>query len=228
MNAEPIRLRYAYYPGCSLHSTAKDYDISTKAVCKALGIELTEIPGWVCCGASSAHMTSELLSLALPIKSLVSAREMGLDTVAPCAACYSRLKVANETMRSGKSERLGLVDQVVGGGASSRPYRGESRAKHLLEVVSNDYGIDALEVYEEHQGAVRAVLLDITMPRMGGEETLIELRRRDENLPVVLSSGYDQQDATNRFFSQGAAGFIQKPYRVRTLLDMLRGVLGDS
>ena len=133
-------LRYAYYPGCSLHSTAKDYDISTKAVCKALGIELEEIPGWVCCGASSAHMTSELLSLALPIKSLVSAREMGLDTVAPCAACYSRLKVANETMRSGEGEHLDLVDQVVG-----ETYRGESSAKHLLEVVSNDYGIDALE-----------------------------------------------------------------------------------
>ena len=72
-------MKYAYYPGCSLHSTAKDYDMSTRAVCRALGIELEEIPGWICCGASSAHMTSELLSLSLAVKNLVLAKEMGLE-----------------------------------------------------------------------------------------------------------------------------------------------------
>jgi len=95
-----------------------------------------------------------------------------------------------------------------------------------FEVVTAKDGIDALEVFEQHKGAVKAVLLDITMPRMGGEDTLLELRRRDEKVPVILSSGYNQQDATNRFVSQGAAGFIQKPYRVRALLDMLREVVG--
>jgi heterodisulfide reductase subunit B len=132
-------MRYAYYPGCSLHSTAKDYDISTRAICQALGIELAEIPGWICCGASSAHMTSELLALSLAVKNLVRAQDMGLDTVACCAECYSRLKVANKVMRSGDTETIRNVDEIVG-----RPYRGESRVKHLLEIVIDEYGLDAL------------------------------------------------------------------------------------
>ena len=97
-------MRYAYYPGCSLHSTGKDYDMSAQAVCQALGIELVEIPDWICCGASSRHSTSKLLSVALPVKDLLSAQEMGLDTAVCCAACYSRLRIANVTM-SGATER---------------------------------------------------------------------------------------------------------------------------
>jgi heterodisulfide reductase subunit B len=108
-------------------------------MCEALGIGLEEIPGWICCGASSAHMTSELLSLALPVKNLVLAKEMGLDTVACCAECYSRLKVANKAMSSGDKKQISDVDEVVGS-----PYRAESKVKHLLEVVSQEYGLDAL------------------------------------------------------------------------------------
>ncbi|MCG2770051.1 MAG: CoB--CoM heterodisulfide reductase iron-sulfur subunit B family protein [Anaerolineae bacterium] len=132
-------MKYAYYPGCSLHSTGKDYDISAKAVCQALGIELQEIPGWICCGASSAHATSELLSLALPVKDLVLAGDMGLDTAVCCAACYSRLKVANHVMSSGENQRSEDVDRLVG----SR-YRGEVEVKHLLEIIIDEYGLDTL------------------------------------------------------------------------------------
>ncbi len=132
-------MRYAYYPGCSLDSTAKDYDMSARAVCRALGIELQEIPGWVCCGASSAHMTSELLSLALPVHNLNIAKQMGLDTVACCAECYSRLKIANREMQTRNNGRLRDVDEVIGS-----PYRGESKVMHLLEVISRDNGLEAL------------------------------------------------------------------------------------
>ena len=133
-------MKYAYYPGCSLHSTAKDYDISTRAVCQALDIGLQEIPDWICCGASSAHMTSELLSLSLAVKNLALAKDMGLDTVVCCAECYSRLKVANKVMRSGENAHVRDVDEAVG-----TTYRGESKVKHLLEVVSDEYGLDALQ-----------------------------------------------------------------------------------
>lgn len=81
-------MRFAYYPGCSLHSTAKDYNMSAKAVCKAIGIELVEIPDWNCCGATSAHATNKDISFALPLRNLAIAEEMGLDITAPCAACY--------------------------------------------------------------------------------------------------------------------------------------------
>ncbi len=132
-------MKYAYYPGCSLHSTSREYDLSSKAVCQALGIELQEIPDWICCGASSGHMTSELLALALPVKNLVLAKEMALDTAVACAACYSRLKVANKVMGSNSDARVPYVDETVGS-----TYRGEAKVKHLLEVVIDEYGLDAL------------------------------------------------------------------------------------
>lgn len=86
-------MKYAYFPGCSLHSTAQEYDLSTKEVAKALGIELIEIPDWVCCGATPAHITMHLLSLALPVKNLIKARQMGsYEVITCCAACFNRLK----------------------------------------------------------------------------------------------------------------------------------------
>lgn len=132
-------MKYAYYPGCSLHSTAKEYDISTRAICRTLGIGLQEIPGWICCGASSAHMTSGLLSLALPVKNLILAKELGLDIAVCCAACYSRLRIANKALSSSRDDRVNAIDEIVGS-----PYRGEVKVKHLLEIVTDEYGLDAL------------------------------------------------------------------------------------
>ncbi|NIU10005.1 MAG: heterodisulfide reductase subunit B [Phycisphaerae bacterium] len=87
--------KYAYYPGCSLHSTGSEYDISFRAVCEKLGIDIEEVKGWVCCGTSPAHCTSRLLSLALPFENLCKAEKMGMtDIVAPCAACFARLRTA--------------------------------------------------------------------------------------------------------------------------------------
>ncbi len=58
-------MKYAYYPGCSAHSTARDMHESCLAVAKALGIELNEIKGWTCCGASAAHQTDRGLAASL-------------------------------------------------------------------------------------------------------------------------------------------------------------------
>ena len=87
--------KYAYYPGCSLHSTGSEYDVSFRAVCNKAGIDIEEIKGWVCCGTSPAHCSSKLLSLALPYENLCLAEKMGAaDVVAPCAACFARLRTA--------------------------------------------------------------------------------------------------------------------------------------
>lgn len=94
-----MSMRYAYYPGCSLHSTAKEYDQSTRKVCEALGIELLEIPDWNCCGATSGHATNKELSIALPLRNLAKAEQLGLDVVAPCAACFNRLKSADHAVK---------------------------------------------------------------------------------------------------------------------------------
>lgn len=92
-------MKLSYYPGCSLHGTALDYDRSVQEVCGALGIELVEIPDWNCCGASSAHMTNHQVGMRLPLRNLLLAAELGHDILVPCAACFQRLKAAERSLR---------------------------------------------------------------------------------------------------------------------------------
>ncbi len=91
-----------------------------------------------------------------------------------------------------------------------------------FEVVVASDGIEALEVYVTLTGRISVVLLDMTMPRLGGVETFEELRRIDPDIRVILSSGFNEQDATSRFAGSGLAGFIQKPYELDQLRDALR------
>lgn len=77
-------MKYAYYPGCSLHSTAKEYGVSAQAVCQLLEIELEEVPRWTCCGATSAHSIDRLLSVALPVKYCLEASHRQCTSAKPC------------------------------------------------------------------------------------------------------------------------------------------------
>ena len=54
-------MKYFYYSGCSLEGTAREYDISTRAFLKAVGVDLIELEDWTCCGAAEAEPTSRLL-----------------------------------------------------------------------------------------------------------------------------------------------------------------------
>ncbi len=104
--------------------------------------------------------------------------------------------------------------------------------KRLLEaanfsVVTASDGHEALELFHEHMDEIKCVLLDMTMPRMDGEETYRELRRIRDDVPVILSSGYNEQEVTSRFVGKGLAGFIQKPYRLVELKAKIREVLRD-
>jgi len=99
----------AYYPGCSLHGTSREFDESLRAVAADLGIGLAEIRDWSCCGASSGHTTDHLLGVALPARNLALAEAQGFDTVlAPCAACYNRLSAARLAIATedGLAERM--------------------------------------------------------------------------------------------------------------------------
>ncbi len=86
------------------------------------------------------------------------------------------------------------------------------------QVIKAHDGFEALKKLKEHRDEISCVLLDMMMPRMGGEETFSEMRRIKPDVKVLLSSGYNEQTATNRFAGKGLAGFIQKPYTMETLL----------
>jgi heterodisulfide reductase subunit B len=131
-------MKYAFFPGCSLESTGWDFDRSTRAVCSALGIELVDIPEWVCCGSTPAHTTNASLSVALPVMNLQKAKTMGLPVLTACASCYSRLRTANHTVLNDPEER-GCAERVTG-----KPYDGSVEVRHLLDVLVNDLGVDAV------------------------------------------------------------------------------------
>ncbi len=88
-------------------------------------------------------------------------------------------------------------------------------------------GVEGVECFRQRHGEIAAVLLDVTMPRMGGEETFIELRRIRSDVRVLLSSGYSEQEAMSRFAGMGLAGFVEKPFCPQALLDKLHAVLAD-
>ncbi|MDX8409882.1 MAG: PAS domain S-box protein [Mariprofundales bacterium] len=80
---------------------------------------------------------------------------------------------------------------------------------HTLTAMD---GEDGVRVYRQHQDAIDAVLLDMTMPKLDGKGCFRELRRINPEVKVILSSGYNEQESTSMFAGQGLAGFLQKPY----------------
>ncbi|MDQ6950812.1 MAG: transporter substrate-binding domain-containing protein [Mariprofundales bacterium] len=86
-------------------------------------------------------------------------------------------------------------------------------------------GEDGVRVYRQHQAKIVVVLMDMTMPRMDGKRCFTELRRINQDVRVVLSSGYNAQEATSQFAGQGLAGFLQKPYFPDTLQARMREIL---
>ena len=96
-----------------------------------------------------------------------------------------------------------------------------------FSVLAAADGLEGVEVFREHCDDIRFVLLDMTMPHMGGEEAFREMHRIRDDVPVILSSGYNEQDAVSHFAGKGLAGFIQKPYGSVDLKAALRQVLGE-
>jgi heterodisulfide reductase subunit B len=92
-------MKMAYYPGCSLQGTARDYNESILDICNILDIELVEIPDWNCCGASSAHMTNHEVAMRLSIRNLMQVKDEKLDILIPCPACFQRLKAADKALK---------------------------------------------------------------------------------------------------------------------------------
>ena len=86
-------------------------------------------------------------------------------------------------------------------------------------------GREALRLYEDHQPEIRLILMDLTMPNLDGEETYRALRHRGSTTPVILSSGFSETEAVNRFLGKGLAGFLQKPYRSTALVEAVREAL---
>jgi heterodisulfide reductase subunit B len=125
---------YAYYPGCSALSTSIEYDTSTRAVCKALGVDLADVPDWNCCGSTPAHAVDHLLSSALAGRNLAQAEDLNAEAlITPCPSCLTNLKVAVQRMSD--RDFRGQVNKLLG-----RPVRRDLPVKSVLQVLVENVG----------------------------------------------------------------------------------------
>lgn len=130
----------AYYPGCSLHSSAAEYDHTMRATAEVLGLTLVEPPGWLCCGSTPAHSTDRLLATLLPMRTLATVERMGLASVtAPCSSCFARLKAAARTV----AEDNEMADEVAA--RLGYTYRGTVRVQHILDTLIDRVGLEKIK-----------------------------------------------------------------------------------
>ncbi|HLB70485.1 MAG: CoB--CoM heterodisulfide reductase iron-sulfur subunit B family protein [Candidatus Methanoperedens sp.] len=131
-------MKYSYYPGCTLHASTKEYDMSTRAVCEKLGIELVELEDWNCCGALGAFSYNYFLSVALPARNLALAERKNLKLAAPCNACFHNLAKANKLIKDSEDLKKRVNDVM------DIPYNGTAEVRHLLDIIVNEVGLETV------------------------------------------------------------------------------------
>ncbi|OGP74354.1 MAG: hypothetical protein A2V86_00860 [Deltaproteobacteria bacterium RBG_16_49_23] len=125
----------AYFPGCSLHGTSKEYDLSSKAVFQTLGVPLHEPEGWGCCGTTPAHSTDHYLSTLLPMKNVALMKEEGFEQITtPCPSCFLRMRVAVKDTHEDRGLRERLAKEIP-----NLPSNG-IKVDHLLSTVTEKIG----------------------------------------------------------------------------------------
>lgn len=137
-------MKYGYYPGCSLERNASAYHQSTLAVAEPLGIELSEIEDWNCCGATEYFSINLLPAYALVARNLALASQQPENghLVAPCSACFLNLTKTDRYMVDSPQLAEQVNQALEAGGLHYQP--GSVRVRHLLDVVVNDVGYDVV------------------------------------------------------------------------------------
>jgi len=130
-------VRLPYFPGCTLHSKAQNFDASARAAARALGILMEELPEWTCCGATFPMAADSAIGLAAPTRILASAKEAG-KLLTLCSFCYNTLKRTNRVIATDAEQRRKVTTFI------EEDYGGNVRTVHLLEVLRDDIGFATL------------------------------------------------------------------------------------
>jgi heterodisulfide reductase subunit B len=137
-------MQFSYYPGCSLHSAHKGYDLSCRAVAKQLGCELIELEDWNCCGATIYMSIKRTTSLAIAARNLALAEKAGMDIITPCSSCYTILNKAHKYLSNSK-ELLDNVNECLA--EAGLKYNCTVRVRHPLDVLVNDVGLEIISLH---------------------------------------------------------------------------------
>jgi heterodisulfide reductase subunit B len=142
--------RYTYYPGCTLKTTARNFELSTIASVEKMGIELVEPDRWNCCGTVHALATDDVMHQLAPIRNMIRVEELlqsgkvdNKQMVTLCAMCYNTLKRANQVFNSDSDRKKKIHDIMY---REEIKYSGNVEILHLLEILK-EYGWDNIKKY---------------------------------------------------------------------------------
>jgi succinate dehydrogenase / fumarate reductase, cytochrome b subunit len=134
-------VKLAYYPGCVAQESGKELDQATRWVCAKLGIELVEFPNFSCCGSAFIDEANPVLNTALNARNLAIAEKAGLEILTICSTCQGMLTLANVRMKDPTvQDKVDGALQQVG-----IRYQGTTKVTHLLEILVDRIGADALK-----------------------------------------------------------------------------------
>jgi len=215
-------MKIAYYPGCSLHSTGIEYDVSTRKVCEAMGIELLEIKDWICCGSSPTHQCDELMSLALPAKNLALTvqTENSKEVCVPCASCYSRLKFTQTRMADENLRKN--VEQVI-----DAEYPEDISVLHMLDLVVEKAGTEAVKerVVKSLDGAKIACYYGCLMTRPPKITGKGQFENPTDMESVMDALGAEPVDWNMKTF---CCGVVFALTQTKVVLELTRKILADA
>jgi two-component system cell cycle sensor histidine kinase/response regulator CckA len=156
--------------------------------------------------------------------------EVGKGTVfsifLPSMEGHAELMPAPTVHRAGAAKRATVL--VVDDDAAARSITTDILQRHAFTVITVNDGQEAVDTYTAHSADIDCVLLDLIMPRMNGIEALQRIHQINAQARVVLMSGYSEQEATKHISHTQLAGFLQKPFTIPTLLEMIRQVLNQA
>jgi succinate dehydrogenase / fumarate reductase cytochrome b subunit len=125
--------RYAFFPGCVLTKAAAEAHTAIRAVAGALGVELVEIPGWNCCGASHVQDVEPLAALAANARNLALAEQIGAPLLTACSTCALMLRQAKAALDGGRKDEINVFLK-----AGKLTYNGTVPVTMLLWELAKD------------------------------------------------------------------------------------------
>jgi succinate dehydrogenase / fumarate reductase cytochrome b subunit len=125
--------RYAFFPGCVLTKAAAEAQTALRAVAGALGVELVEIPGWSCCGASHVQDVDPLAALVANARNLALAERIGAPVLAACSTCALMLRQAKAELDNGRKNEVNIFLRV-----GDLTYNGTASVTMLLWELARD------------------------------------------------------------------------------------------
>ncbi len=135
-------MRYGFFPGCTLESAAEELMISTKKVASALGIELVELKGWTCCGASHIQDVDDFLATSINARNIALAEQLDAPLLTVCNTCTLMLRAAKQKLDQNEELKAKVNQGLEKVGLQ---YKGKIEVTHFLWVLINDYGLDRLK-----------------------------------------------------------------------------------